>query len=67
MRRRGACALWVADTGLGLRGPPTTGTGLDNLRERLRGVFGADAQLQLQAIEPHGRARRDCAFAAPST
>ncbi|MFI4929116.1 MAG: sensor histidine kinase [Burkholderiales bacterium] len=58
--------LWVADTGLGLRGSPTTGTGLENARERLRGVFGADAQLQLLPIEPHG-VRAELAFAAPST
>ena len=58
--------LWVADTGLGLRGPPTGGTGLENARERLRGVFGADAQLQLNPIAPHG-VRAELAFVAPST
>ena len=37
-----------------MRGPQPPGTGLANLRERLRGVFGAGARLELQAIEPHG-------------
>ena len=58
--------LWVSDTGLGLSGPPTSGTGLDNARERLRGVFGSDAHLELQAIEPHG-VRAELSFTAPST
>ena len=58
--------LWVADTGLGLRGPATSGTGLDNARERLRGVFGTDAQLELTAIDPHG-VRAELSFTAPST
>jgi signal transduction histidine kinase len=58
--------LWVADTGLGLRGPPTGGTGLENARERLRGVFGADAKLELKPIAPHG-VRAELAFVAPST
>jgi LytS/YehU family sensor histidine kinase len=58
--------LWVADTGLGLRGPPTSGTGLDNARERLRGVFGTDSQLELEPIEPHG-VRAELSFTAAST
>jgi len=58
--------LWVVDTGLGLRGSPTTGTGLENARERLRGVFGADARLELSPIEPHG-VRAELNFTATST
>jgi hypothetical protein len=57
--------LWVADTGLGLRGAPTTGTGLANARERLRGLFGADAQLALEPAAPHG-ARAELSFTAPT-
>jgi LytS/YehU family sensor histidine kinase len=58
--------LWVADTGLGLHGSATGGTGLENARERLRGVFGADAKLELKAIAPHG-VRAELAFVAPPT
>jgi len=58
--------LWVADGGLGLRGEPGTGTGLANARERLRGVFGADAQLALVPERPHG-ARAELSFTAPNT
>jgi hypothetical protein len=46
--------LWVADTGVGLRGDHSAGTGLDNARERLRGVFGADAKLELSSPAPRG-------------
>jgi len=55
--------LWVADTGLGLRGPPGAGTGLENTRERLRGVFGACAQLDLLPQQPRG-ARAELSFTA---
>jgi len=55
--------LWVADTGLGLRGPATSGTGLDNARQRLLGVFGADSRLELKPVEPHG-ARAELSFTA---
>jgi hypothetical protein len=58
--------LWVADTGLGLRGEPSGGTGLTNARERLRGVFGADATLTLEPVQPHG-ARAELSFTAPPT
>jgi hypothetical protein len=53
----------VADTGLGLRGPPGAGTGLENTRERLRGVFGACAQLDLLPQRPRG-ARAELSFTA---
>jgi len=57
-------SLWVADTGLGLRGAPGNGTGLNNARERLRGLYGADAQIELRPVEPHG-ARAELRFIAP--
>jgi len=46
----------VIDTGVGLRpaGAAGSGTGLANLRERLRLVFGESAQLRLAAVQPHG-------------
>ncbi len=50
----GAVRLWVADTGIGLRGNTSSGTGLANLRERLQGTFGASATLTLQPREPRG-------------
>jgi len=54
--RRGArCQVRVSDTGIGLQ--PTgsgLGTGLSTLRERLALIFGAEAQLRLSALEPHG-------------
>lgn len=53
--RDGRCHAEVVDTGVGLlqagHGP---GTGLPNLRERLRLAFGDDAQLRLLPLEPHG-------------
>jgi signal transduction histidine kinase len=49
-----AVRLWVSDTGVGLRGSAASGTGLANLRERLRGTFGPSAALTLQPREPHG-------------
>ena len=46
----------VIDTGVGLRatGASGAGTGLANLRERLKLVFGDSAQLRLAAVQPHG-------------
>jgi len=57
--------LWVADTGVGLRGDDSAGIGLDNARERLRGVFGADARLELSAQAPRG-VRAELGFAVPA-
>jgi hypothetical protein len=52
--REGRCIARVVDTGVGLQdGGLGTGTGLANLRERLRLVFG-DAQVRLSANVPHG-------------
>jgi len=44
----------VADTGIGLAETAAPGTGLGNLRDRLRALFGPDARLELHAVEPHG-------------
>jgi signal transduction histidine kinase len=46
----------VLDTGVGLRSAGTggAGTGLANLRERMRLVFGDDASLRLSPLSPHG-------------
>jgi hypothetical protein len=72
--------LWVADTGLGLgktvartlpadatdTSTPAAGTGLDNARERLRGLCGSDARLELRANTPRGaRAEVEFSVAAP--
>jgi hypothetical protein len=45
----------VLDTGVGLLGSDMTkGTGLINLRERLRIAYGTEATLRLEPITPHG-------------
>ncbi len=47
--------LWVVDTGVGLRAEGTgTGTGLSNLRERLKAFFGPAARLEMSEQSPHG-------------
>ncbi|MGH8172641.1 MAG: sensor histidine kinase [Rhodanobacteraceae bacterium] len=49
------CIVRVVDTGVGLRPSGSgLGTGLTTLRERLRLVFGADAELRVSAEEPRG-------------
>ncbi|MBK8724526.1 MAG: histidine kinase [Holophagaceae bacterium] len=51
----GRCHAEVVDTGVGLgETGGSGGTGLANLRERLRLAFGPEARLELQALEPHG-------------
>ncbi len=55
--RRGAgreVELWVADTGVGLTEGAGTGSGLRNLRERLRASFPSGAEVTLSGQEPHG-------------
>ncbi|HEY8049508.1 MAG TPA: histidine kinase [Ramlibacter sp.] len=47
------CVVTVTDTGVGLQQGGTGGSGLANLRERMKLAFG-DAQLRLASIEPHG-------------
>jgi len=54
-RRGGRCIVRVSDSGVGLR--PTSvglGTGLSTLRERLKLMFGGDAELTVSAREPRG-------------
>jgi len=46
--------LCVSDTGVGLLDPMGSGTGLHNLRERLKLFFGASARLDLSENLPHG-------------
>lgn len=50
----GRWRLWVADTGVGLAQNASPGTGLANLRDRLQGVFGPEARLELSEATPHG-------------
>lgn len=55
--RDGRCLAEVQDTGVGLSGHANSqglGTGLANLRERLQLIYAGQAQLSLQAHEPHG-------------
>jgi len=53
--RDGRCVIRVTDTGVGLSAKTHgLGTGLSNLRERLRLAFGGDARLTLTEITPHG-------------
>jgi LytS/YehU family sensor histidine kinase len=53
--RDGICRVRVTDTGVGLKATGSgLGTGLSTLRERLQLAFGADAQLRLTEVEPHG-------------
>ena len=54
-RRGDRCLLRVSDTGVGLQqSNGGLGTGLSTLRERLRLIFGADAELRVGAQQPRG-------------
>ena len=54
-RRGDRCVIRVSDSGMGLRQTDLgLGTGLSTLRERLRLMYGGDAQLQITAREPRG-------------
>lgn len=60
-RQDGRCCAEVRDTGVGLRAAAADagrgnglGTGLSTLRERLQLAFGGDAQLRIEALQPHG-------------
>ena len=44
----------VIDTGVGMAETAPLGTGLNNLRDRLRAFYGPDAELELLQQEPHG-------------
>ena len=50
----GAVEVSVTDTGVGMSETAASGTGLNNLRERLRAFFGDAAQLQMLDEPPHG-------------
>jgi len=53
--RDGRCFIRVTDTGVGLNAKTHgLGTGLSNLRERLRLAFSGEAQLTLSEMTPHG-------------
>ena len=53
--RDGRCVMRVSDTGVGLKSTSHgLGTGLSNLRERLKLAFGGEAQLTLTETAPHG-------------
>ena len=49
----GRCIASVTDTGVGLKQGGSGGSGLANLRERMKLAFG-DAQLRLASAEPRG-------------
>lgn len=48
--------VWVEDNGTGgyKSCTPSLGVGLDNIRQRLRSFYGADAQLQTERLQPTG-------------
>ena len=48
------CHVRVQDSGVGLRQGGSPGVGLSNLRERLQLSLGAQAQLHLSEVQPHG-------------
>jgi LytS/YehU family sensor histidine kinase len=52
----GKLAVTVADTGVGFGRAPTagTGTGLESIRERLKLIYGAEAELRITENAPHG-------------
>lgn len=58
------CFASVTDTGVGLKAVGRgLGTGLASLRERLQLAFGAEAQLRLSEVVPHG-VRAEVSFPA---
>ncbi|HEY1092401.1 MAG TPA: histidine kinase [Burkholderiaceae bacterium] len=58
--------LWVSDSGVGLKAGGVVGTGLSNLRERLRMVFGPSASLDLSDNPPHGLRAEICFTPEPA-
>ena len=56
----GAVRLWVSDSGVGLTQPGGNGTGLRNLRERLRVFYGPSARLDLAENAPSGLRAEIC-------
>jgi LytS/YehU family sensor histidine kinase len=49
-----ALVLEVADTGIGLHGDAAAGVGLANVRERLRGLYGPEALVEIRPNAPEG-------------
>jgi len=50
----GRLTLWVSDTGAGMSETAQPGTGLTNLRSRLKAFYGPTARLDLHDVTPHG-------------
>ncbi|MCZ8077187.1 MAG: histidine kinase [Paucibacter sp.] len=50
----GGVCLWVSDSGMGLSQSAGSGTGLRNLRERLKVFYPGGASLALSENQPHG-------------
>lgn len=50
----GTVCLWVVDTGVGMSEDAGEGTGLKNLKERLKAAFGAHARIELSEVQPQG-------------
>ena len=46
--------VWVADSGMGMSDKAAAGTGLTNLRARLKAFYGDSAHLDLHEEQPHG-------------
>jgi len=50
----GEVRLWVADGGMGISDTAAAGTGLTNLRARMKAFYGDDARLELHEQSPRG-------------
>ncbi|HEV7915014.1 MAG TPA: histidine kinase [Albitalea sp.] len=50
----GSVRVWVADGGIGISEQAAAGTGLTNLRARLKAFYGDAAHLDLHEQQPHG-------------
>ncbi|MDM4764617.1 histidine kinase [Pelomonas sp. SE-A7] len=53
-RPGGLVRIWCSDSGVGLTQSVGSGTGLRNLRERLKMFYGDSARLDLTENQPHG-------------
>ena len=53
-REEGRVAVEIRDTGVGFTSPSSAGLGLANLRERLRGLYGEGASLEIADNKPSG-------------
>ncbi|TMH10762.1 MAG: hypothetical protein E6H65_11800 [Betaproteobacteria bacterium] len=49
-----AVRVWVSDSGAGMSETAAAGTGLANLRARLKAFYGETAQVELLENAPHG-------------